>query len=261
MPRNSRCPRLHTPQYRRRWVVQGRCTSWESWVFCCWRPWPAPAAAGSDFRPPIDRCNSPSVGQREASGIMNLKSLLPTVATCTVSRRRWVLLGADDVGLCVCEMCNSILWQRLVRGNMREDFSRQGIEEQMDPSSFSSCQIISGLTAQPFTFFLVVTPYVLLIFCSNLNHLSEYGFALFSWPTSWWIQPVTGWRKAMGTVPRVTQHFVGCPPRSSHFESAPKVCKKQATNQVDGLPRTSSLTLNRLPAHTLQKGSFLTTKT
>ena len=57
------------------------------------------------------------------------------------------------------------------------DDSRQGIEDQMDPSSFASCQTISCLTAQPFTFSLVVTPYVLPIFCSNLNHLSEYGFA------------------------------------------------------------------------------------
>ena len=57
------------------------------------------------------------------------------------------------------------------------DDSRQGIEDQRDPSSFASCQTISCLTAQPFTFCLVVTPYVLPIFCSNLNHLSEYGFA------------------------------------------------------------------------------------
>ena len=87
MPRNSRCSRLRTPQYRRRWVVQGRCTSCESWVFRGGRPWPAPAAAGSDFRPPIHRCNRPSVGQRGASGIVNLKSLPQTVSTCTGSRR------------------------------------------------------------------------------------------------------------------------------------------------------------------------------
>ena len=88
------------------------------------------------------------------------------------------------------------------------DDSRQGIEDQMDPSSFTSCQIISCLTAQPFTFSLVVTPHVLLIFCSDLNHLSESGYALFSWPASIWNQPVTGWTKAMVTVTRVTQHFV-----------------------------------------------------
>ena len=59
------------------------------------------------------------------------------------------------------------------------DDSMQGIEDQMDPSSFTSCQIIRCLTAQPLTFSLVVTPRVLLIFCSNLNHLSESGYALF----------------------------------------------------------------------------------
>ena len=88
------------------------------------------------------------------------------------------------------------------------DDSRQGIVDQMDPSSFTSCQIISCLTTQPFTFSLVVTPHELRIFCSNLNHLSEYWFALLSWPNSIWRQPVTGWTKAMVTVPRVTQHFV-----------------------------------------------------
>ena len=45
------------------------------------------------------------------------------------------------------------------------DDSRKGIEHQMDPSSFTSCQIISCLTAQPFVFSLVATPHVLPVFC------------------------------------------------------------------------------------------------
>ena len=46
------------------------------------------------------------------------------------------------------------------------------------------------------------------------------------------------------------------PPRSSHFDSGPKDGKKQTTNQVDGLERTSSWTLNRLAATKLYKRSF-----
>ena len=68
-------------------------TSCEAWVFSCGRPWPAPARASSDFRllNPNQRCNRPLEGQREASGIVNLKPLLPTTAICTGSRRRRVM--------------------------------------------------------------------------------------------------------------------------------------------------------------------------
>ncbi len=64
------------------------------------------------------------------------------------------------------------------------DDSRKGIKHQMNPSSLASCYTISYLCARPFAFSLMVTPHVLPIFRSNLNHLSEYVFALFGWSNS-----------------------------------------------------------------------------
>ena len=52
-------------------------------------PWPGPAAASSDFRPSIQRCNRPSVGQQEASGIVN-----PSAIWCNLY---WEQTTAGDV--------------------------------------------------------------------------------------------------------------------------------------------------------------------
>ena len=177
MPRNSRCSRLRTPQYRRRWVVQGRCTSCESWVF---------------------RGGNP--GRRLNLVMPRLAGQLrPGFSQWLAGQRQWWQFPGSPNILSPSGL--SLIWPARVMWVSTSDWS----------GHLSMC-VVAVCSFHP----------------SNKQSLHSIISSVF-----------------------LTDFEL--PPRSSHFESDPKDGKKQATNQVDGLPRTSSWTLNRLPAHTLQK--------